>query len=270
MSDEPAARKARTTSMFDRIAPHYDAGGPGWFAHYGRRLVDAVGVAPGQHVLDVATGRGAALFPAAERVGATGTVTGIDLAEEMVRATSDEAARRGVRAQLRVMDAEQLDFSDAAFDRVLCGFGIMFFPHLDRALAEVRRVLKPGGQLGVSTWRVTPVDDLGEVLLQLGIIPDRGDALRFGDPADVVGPLVAAGFAAVRAELDTATFRYTDLDAYLQAARTSVMRQRLDALDEVQITRVTAVLTDRVQHQWRADGLQLAATAVLAVAIRPD
>lgn len=270
MSDEPAARKARTMSMFDRIAPYYDAGEPGCFAHFGRQLVDVLGVAAGHHVLDVATGRGAALFPAAEYAGATGTVTGIDLAEGMVRAVSDEAALRGVRAQLHVMDAEQLDFPDATFDRVLCGFGIMFFPQLDQALTEFHRVLKPGGQLGVSTWRVTPVDDLGEVLLQLGIRPNRGDAPRFGEPADVVEALTAAHFVEVRAQLDSATFRYHDLDAYWQQARSTVLRQWLDALDAAHIKRVTTALTERVQQQRRADGFYLSATAVLAVASRPE
>ena len=64
----------------------------------------------------------------------------------MVRATNEEAERRGLGIPVRVMDAEQLDFPDAEFDRVLCGFGVMFFPHLDQALAEFRRVLKPGGR----------------------------------------------------------------------------------------------------------------------------
>jgi SAM-dependent methyltransferase len=268
MSDA-AARKARATNMFERIAPHYDAAGQGCFAHFGRRLVDEVGVEPGFHVLDVATGRGAALFPA-ERVGTAGQVIGIDLAEAMVRATTEEAMRRGLTATLHVMDAEQLDFPDATFDRVLCGFGIMFFPHLDRALAEFRRVLKPDGQLGVSTWQVSPAQDLREVLVHLGIIGEIGEGLRFADPAEVVELLVAAGFAAVRARLDTATFRYDDLDAYWQNARGYVLRWSLDALDDGQVEHVKAMLTDRVQHQWRADGLHLAATAVLAIAIRPE
>jgi SAM-dependent methyltransferase len=269
VSDEAAARKARTTSMFDRIAPHYDSAEQACFAHFGHRLVDEIGVTAGHSVLDVATGRGAALFPAAERVGPTGQVIGIDLAEAMVRATSEEAARRDVPAQLRVMDAEQLEFPDATFDRVLCGFGIMFFPHLERALAECRRVLKPDGQLGVSTWRVSPANDLGETLVQLGVIPDRGDGLRFADPNDVVAPLVAAGFAAVSARLDEATFRYEDLDAYWQSARGYVLRWALDALDDSQVARVRRALTDRVQHRWRDDGLYLTATAVLAVASQP-
>jgi ubiquinone/menaquinone biosynthesis C-methylase UbiE len=269
MSDEAAARKARTTSNFDRIAPYYDATHQAPFAHFGHRLVEAVGVTPGQRVLDVATGRGAVLFPAAERVGSTGQVIGIDLAEMMLQTASQEAARRGLTVQLRVMDAEQLDFPDASFDRVLCGFGIMFFPHLDQALAEFHRVLTPGGQLAISTWRVTPSHDLGDVLVQLGIT-QRGDALSFAEPATVEAPLVSAGFVAVRAWLDTVMFHYADLDAYWQRARGSVLRFALDALDGDQIARVKALLTDRVQPHWRPDGLALDATAVLAVASRPE
>src|SRR4051794_2900365 len=85
------AQKDQWRTTFDWIAPVYDQGGPGGFAHYGRRLVEVVGVRPGQRVLDIATGRGAALFPAAEIIRGDGAVVGIDLAEGMVRATTDEA-----------------------------------------------------------------------------------------------------------------------------------------------------------------------------------
>jgi SAM-dependent methyltransferase len=74
--------------MFDRLAPEYDAVGPACFAYFGRHLVEEAGVGYGQRVLDVACGRGAVLFSAAERAGTVGEVIGIDLAEEMVRATN--------------------------------------------------------------------------------------------------------------------------------------------------------------------------------------
>src|SRR5262249_3356453 len=141
-------------TQFNTVAAEYDAG-PGCFAHFGRRLVTAAEIQPGQRVLDVACGRGAVLFPCAERVGQTGQAIGVDLADEMVRATNEAAARRGITARSLVMDAEHLDFPDATFDRVLCGFGIMFFPNQIQALDEFRRVMKPGGRLAVSTWRVT-------------------------------------------------------------------------------------------------------------------
>lgn len=269
MSDEAAARKAQTRAIFDRIAPDYDVAGPGCFAHFGRRLVEAVGVELGQRVLDVATGRGAVLFPAAERVGTTGEVIGIDLAEGMIRLTSDEARRRGLPARLRVMDAERLDFPDATFDRVLCAFGVMFLPDLGRALREARRVLKPGGRLGVSTWRVSQGDDLVAVLAQLGLMQIGGDpALQFKDPATLERPLVAAGFADVRVLSDEAIFRYTDVEQYWQNAYGTGMRGRLAALDAAQIERAKAALTERFQPHRRSDGIHLTATALLAIASR--
>ena len=149
MNNDREARKAQTRMQFNKAAADYDAG-PGCFAHFGRRLATVANVAPGQRVLDVASGREAVLFPSAESVGPTGEVAGIDLADEMVGATNEEAGRRGLSARVRVMDAEHLDFPDALFDRVLCGFGIMFFPDQPRALGEFRRVLKPGGRLGLS------------------------------------------------------------------------------------------------------------------------
>jgi ubiquinone/menaquinone biosynthesis C-methylase UbiE len=115
MTDSGAERKAQTRANFDRLAPDYDV--EGCFAYFGRRLVDEVGVEAGVHVLDVASGRGAVLFPAAEKAGSTGHVVGIDLSEGMVRATSDDASQRGIAAHLHVMDAENLAFPDASFGR---------------------------------------------------------------------------------------------------------------------------------------------------------
>src|SRR5215831_11992075 len=79
MNDDASGRKARAKAQFNTVAAEYDAG-PGCFAHFGRRLVTAAEIQPGQHVLDVASGRGAVLFPCAEQVGQTGLVVGVDLA----------------------------------------------------------------------------------------------------------------------------------------------------------------------------------------------
>jgi ubiquinone/menaquinone biosynthesis C-methylase UbiE len=267
MSDDEATRKARTRAVFEGLVPDYDAAGPGCFAHFGRRLVETVGVEPGQRVLDVACGRGAVLVPAAERVGPAGEVVGIDFSDGMVRAVQEEVARRGLAARIRVMDAEQLDFPDAAFGRVLCGFGVMFFPNLDRALGEFRRVLKPGGRLGVSTWRISQTEDLNTVLDGLGL----GTGHQPGwitDADDLRDRLVQAGFADVRVATDSRTFRYADLDQYWQNARGTGLRRTLDGLDAEQIERTRAALAERLRPHTRADGLHRAASALLAVAGR--
>ena len=266
MSDEAAARKAQTKAQFNALAPDYDSG-PGCFAYYGRRLVAAAGVAPGQRVLDVASGRGAVLFPSAERAEQTGEVVGVDLAEQMARITNEEAARRGLAARVRIMDAERLDFPDASFDRVLCGFGIMFFPDQPHALGEFRRVLKPGGKIGVSTWRRTQNSELEAVLIELGLRPTRQPGW-ITEPDDLSRLLARAGFTEVHVETDEQSFRYADVDEYWHQARSTGMRRFLDALDSTQTDRVRAALTERMQRQRRADGFWLAASALLAVASR--
>ena len=83
-------------------------------------------------MIDITTGRGAVLFPAAESVGSDGKVTGIDLSEIMVQETKAEIARLKMAGNIEVrqMDAENLQFPDVLFDFVLCGFAIFFFLYL--------------------------------------------------------------------------------------------------------------------------------------------
>jgi ubiquinone/menaquinone biosynthesis C-methylase UbiE len=267
MTDDAELRKAQIVEAFNRVAPDYDAAGVGCFAHFGQRLVERVGVESGQSVLDVATGRGAVLLAAAEHVGPSGTVVGIDLAEAMVEATRQEVARQSLFAEVRVMDAERLEFSDASLDRVLCGFGLMFFPRLDQALSEMRRVLKPTGRIGVSTWRVSQADDLRAVLDDLGV-GGSGEPGWITDPTVLLRLLAGAGFKNIDVQIDANTFRYADLQQYWRNARGTGLGRRLAALDPEQTERVWASLAERTLPHLRADGLHLEATALLAVGTR--
>jgi ubiquinone/menaquinone biosynthesis C-methylase UbiE len=156
MSLDPQNKKDTLQGVFTRSASSYEH--IRYFPVFGQWLVDTAQITEGSTVLDAACGRGAVLFPAAERVGANGKVIGIDLAEGMARETEAEILRHGLtQAEARQMDAENLDFPDSFFDIVLCGFSLQFFPHLERALAEFSRVLNPDGQVAVTTWGA--VDD---------------------------------------------------------------------------------------------------------------
>src|ERR1051326_1012243 len=107
----------------------------------------------------------------------------------MVHATNVEARRRGLAVSARVMDAERLEFAEGAFSRVLCGFGLMFFPHLDQALHEFRRLLELGGRVGVSIWQISQADDVRAALDELGLgVPglDHG-ATCTGGPDEAPG-----------------------------------------------------------------------------------
>ena len=114
----------RMARLWGRVAAVYDVAVP-FFSVLGQRLVDALDPAPGERVLDVATGRGACLLPTAQRVSGDGYVVGIDLSSEMVAATAIELSRRGVsNASVLIANAQHLGFAAGSFDVVTCSQAI--------------------------------------------------------------------------------------------------------------------------------------------------
>lgn len=113
------------------------------------RLVKFANVSTGHNVLDVACGTGVAAITAA-RMGAR--VRGVDLTPELLERARDNARVANLEIDFREGDAEALPFEDAAFDVVLSQYGHMFAPRPDVAIAEMLRVLKPGGTIAFSTW----------------------------------------------------------------------------------------------------------------------
>src|SRR5256885_7567007 len=113
------------------------------------KLVKFAGIKAGQRVLDVACGTGVVAVTCAQR-GAR--VTGLDLTPELLETARENAKLAGVEVDFHEGDAEQLPFPDSEFDAVLSQFGHMFAPRPEVAVAEMLRVLKPGGTIAFSTW----------------------------------------------------------------------------------------------------------------------
>ena len=121
-------------------------------------LIEAAGIAPGQRVCDLATGAGEPALSVAALVGEEGRVFATDLVPEMLLGARRRAAAAGLRTiAFRTADMLALPDSDAAFDRVICRLGLMFCPVPAAAVAEARRVLKPGGRAAYLVWG--PRDD---------------------------------------------------------------------------------------------------------------
>jgi demethylmenaquinone methyltransferase/2-methoxy-6-polyprenyl-1,4-benzoquinol methylase/phosphoethanolamine N-methyltransferase len=112
------------------------------------RTLDIVHVAAGERVLDVGCGTGTLALAAKERVGAGGSVHGVDAAVEMIARARTRSARSGVPVAFEIAAAQSLPFADAVFDVALCSLALHHLPEDARAtaLAEMHRVLKPGGR----------------------------------------------------------------------------------------------------------------------------
>jgi SAM-dependent methyltransferase len=148
-AQQEAARATWSAGDYDGIVDYiWSVGGD---------LVDRVGVEEGDSVLDVACGTGNATIPAAQ---AGGRATGLDLTPELLEGARRRAAEAGVEIEWIEGDAEALPFEDGSFDVVLSTFGCMFAPRHQVAAAEIARVLRPGGRLGIAAW--TPDGNIGE------------------------------------------------------------------------------------------------------------
>lgn len=240
--------KAHISGVFTRASTTYDHVGPPFFSYFGRRLVDFASIPLGSKVLDVACGRGASLFSAAEAVSATGEVVGIDLSEGMIDQTQQEIRRRQIKhAQVFVMDAEDLKFSASRFDCVLCGLCLFFFPDLGRALGEYHRVLRTGGFIVASTFR-KPIDDELEQDWQdlRKSFEDRANKVPEVETSELdTAPkmkrqMLQAGFAHVEVRNRTKTFYYQDLEEWWQTAWSHGQRRYLERLAPNDLTEFKA------------------------------
>jgi len=269
MSDPTVLTKETIAGIFSRAAKQYDHTGPRVFEPCGARLVELMSLAPGAHVLDVATGRGAALIPTAQRVGASGRVVGVDLAQEMLAELAREISLPNV--ELRQMDAEHLEFADDAFDAVTCAFALFFFPAMDAALREMLRVCKPGGRLGVSLFgdAPPPFDPAWRILAE----QTRAYGIAMRTPQRVVYNadatrelLMRAGWREIEIQIETRELVYTNEEDWWQFQFTLGTRAALERLDDTTLACFRAEYLAKLRPLDRADGLPLAVSVIYALA----
>jgi ubiquinone/menaquinone biosynthesis C-methylase UbiE len=130
-----------TASFYSRVASRYAEERPPYFAHAGRRLVEVAEVRPGDVVLDLGTGRGAVLLPAARQVGPSGRAIGIDVATEMLAYTRRTLeAEQLAHASVQLLDASALAFEPGQFTHGLSSFSVFFFTDLPAVLRNVRTI----------------------------------------------------------------------------------------------------------------------------------
>lgn len=175
-------------------------------------LIETADLRPGESVIDVACGTGVIARLAAERVGPGGSVTAIDLAADMIDVAKATPAPPSPAIEWHVGDATSLPFPDESHDVVLCQMGLMFMEDRAAAVAEMRRVLAPGGRAVVSTpGAIQAPFALMEQAIVEHISSELGGFVRavfsMHDPDAVAALLREVGLHDVSATVSTATLR---------------------------------------------------------------
>jgi demethylmenaquinone methyltransferase / 2-methoxy-6-polyprenyl-1,4-benzoquinol methylase len=138
-------------AMFDRIASVYDvmnsAMTAGLHHQWRQRAVDRAEVGPGSDALDVCCGTGDLALELRRQIGTDGRVVGCDFSEPMLELARLKSGEQGLPVEFGWADALELPYGDAGFDAVTIGFGARNLADLERGLAEMKRVLRPGGRL---------------------------------------------------------------------------------------------------------------------------
>ncbi|MFZ5861250.1 MAG: class I SAM-dependent methyltransferase [Nitrospirota bacterium] len=166
------------------------------------RLVGDARLRPGHRVLDLGSGTGYPAVLAAQAVGPKGEVVGLDVADDMLEAARRKAKALGLaNVAFRPADVTTLPFDARSFDAVISRFCLMFLPDVPKAVAEVARVLKPGGYVAAAVWSSPDKNPFGRASIDViktfidvpTPAPDQPGIFRLAPPGDLLGMMTRAG-----------------------------------------------------------------------------
>jgi ubiquinone/menaquinone biosynthesis C-methylase UbiE len=202
----------------DTAAAGYDQVVGRMTAHFIPPLLRAAGIAPGQRVLDIATGTGLAAEAAVSRVGTSGHVVAADISHAMVERARERLGGLSTVA-LAVEDGQELTFQDESFDTALCNMGLMYFPDPARGLAEFQRVLRPGGRAAASVPTTPDRSLTGRVHASIAWhAPSKAVEIRrvfsLGAEGQLRLSFEAAGFMEVEDAVEAVRMTFPSFDAY--------------------------------------------------------
>ena len=184
----------------------------------GESLCEAADVCAGESILDVAAGNGNATLAAARRFA---NVTSTDYVPTLLEKARQRATAEGLTVDFRTADAEALEFDDDSFDASLSTFGVMFTPNQERAAAELVRVTRPGGRIGLANW--TPEGFIGRLFKTVGkhVSPPAGvkPPALWGTESRI-SELFGSGAVDITINRKQFNFRYRSAEHFMTVFRT--------------------------------------------------
>lgn len=195
-------------------------------AFLNHRLIADARIRSGMRVLDLGSGTGYPALLAAQTVGSTGNVTGIDLAEHMLQAAGRKAATLKLsNITFRTGDVTTLPFEAISFDAVTTRFCLMFLPEIPKAVSEIARVLKPDTWVSAAVWSAPdknpylkiPIDIIKQFIEIPPPDPTAPGIFRLAKPGELVGMLQQAGFVDTSEQEFLGDVRFATADEYVSS-----------------------------------------------------
>ena len=249
-----------------------------WFAWYERNFrpviawcCEAAALRPGTTVLDIACGTGQPAIAAARAVHPGGQVVATDIAPEMLAVAERRATQAGLHnIEFKEADAETLPFPDQSFDAVTCAFALMFCPDMDRAVAEVHRVLKPGGRVAYVVWDAPSKSPFltaaGQSVARFFPAqppsPDAPGPFRLAPPGALEGLLRANGFNEVTVASRPMTLECASVEEYWRmfTDHAAGIKTKIAQLNETDLAALMSTLDEAVRPYLDNGSVRLVAT----------
>lgn len=214
-----ASTAADTITLKDQQRQNWSSAAAGWSrrdallrkgaAPVSKRMLDLSTIVAGSSLLDIASGTGEPALSAAHRVGSSGRVTGIDLADAMLAIARKKAAAASLNnIQFHCMDAENMDFAASSFDAITIRWGLMFMPEPQACLSAAHNTLKQHGRICMACWASPEKNPFVSLLLNNlsnymdlpATAPGTPGIFAFADPERLRAALHSAGFQNIKLE----------------------------------------------------------------------
>jgi SAM-dependent methyltransferase len=288
MTQEPGfdavAFKEATRQQWQKIAAAWHRWGPllhAWLNPVTTMMLDLADLKPGASVLDVASGAGEPALSAAERVGPSGYVLATDISSNILSFAAQEAQARGLSEaifQTRALDGENLDLDGATFDAVLSRLGLIYFPDRIRGLAEMRRVLVPGGRAVVASFTAParnhffsiPIDVIRRRMLLPPPSPCQPGPFSLGDPIVLVEAFRCAGFREIETHLVAPALRLPSASACARFERESfgALHQMLSSGSEAEQSTAWKEIEQGLRQFEGPSGFEAPTELLIGVGVR--
>ena len=279
---DPIGYKTTTRDQWEAAAEAWHRWTPAlqaWLGPATDLMLDLAEVGPGARVLDVAAGAGEPAISAARRVGPTGSILATDISTTILEYAARAAKEQGLtNVETRVMDGEQLELPDAAFDVVLSRVGLIYFPDQQGALTEIRRVLVPGGRVAAMVYATAEQNRFFSI--PVGIIrrraqlppplPGQPGPFSLGGDGALEAAYRRAGFRDVVTRTVSAPLRFATAAECVQFERESfgALHQMMSGLSDRERTSTWAEIEEQLGQFQTPSGFEGPCEMIVGIGVK--